>query len=79
MQCIGGYPTKIVTVYRVGGKTFALVTFNSFLANTHFETFSAYRPQEIKLIKQIGKKIQEATRKKISTFFACKVSQWQHK
>ena len=50
MQCIGGYPTKIVTVYRVGGKTFALVTLYSFLANTHFENFSAYGPQAINLI-----------------------------
>ena len=76
MQCIGGYPTKIVTVYRVGGKTFALVTFNSFLA----ETFSAYGPQEIKLIKQIGKKNTGSYQEKIfHFFFACKVSQWQYK
>ena len=44
MQCIGGYPTKAVTVYRLDGKTFALLTFYSFLANTHFEKFSAYGP-----------------------------------
>ena len=42
--------------------------------NYHFvpmgvETFGAYGPQGNKLIKQIGKKIQEATRKKLFTFF----------
>ena len=33
------------------------------------ETFGAYGPQAIKLIKQIGKKIQEATGEKLSTFY----------
>ena len=33
------------------------------------ETYGAYGPQAIKLIKQIGKKIQEATCEKMSTFY----------
>ena len=33
------------------------------------ETYGAYGPQGIKLVKQIGKKIQEATSEKLSTFF----------
>ena len=33
------------------------------------ETYGAYGPQGIKLIKQIGKKIQEATAEKLSTFY----------
>ena len=33
------------------------------------ETYGAYGPQGIKLVKQIGKKIQEATGEKLSTFF----------
>ena len=33
------------------------------------ETFGAYGPQAIKLITQIGKKIQEATGEKLSTFY----------
>jgi hypothetical protein len=42
--------------------------------NYHFvpvgiETYGAYGPQAIKLIKQIGKKIQEATGEKQSTFY----------
>ena len=42
--------------------------------NYHFvpvgiQTYSAYGPQAIKLIKQIGKKIQEATGEKLSTFY----------
>ena len=32
-------------------------------------TYGAYGPQGIKLVKQIGKKIQEATGEKLSTFF----------
>ena len=32
------------------------------------QTFGAYGPQAFKLIKQIGKKIQEATGEKQSTF-----------
>ena len=42
--------------------------------NYHFvpvgiETYGAYGPQAFKLIKQIGKKIQEATGEKLSTFY----------
>ena len=42
--------------------------------NYHFvpvgvETYGAYGPQGIKPVKQIGKKIQEATGGKLSTFF----------
>ena len=33
------------------------------------ETYVAYGPQAMKLIKQIGKKIQEATGEKLSTFY----------
>ena len=44
------------------------------LSDYHFvpvgiETFGAYGPQASKLIKQIGKKIQEATGEKMSTFY----------
>ena len=42
--------------------------------NYHFvpvgvETYGAYGPQGIKLVKQIGKKIQEGNGEKLSTFF----------
>ena len=42
--------------------------------NFHFvpvgiETYGAYGPQGIKLVKQIGKKIQDATGEKLSTFY----------
>ena len=33
------------------------------------KTYGAYGPQAIKLITQIGKKIQEATNEKLSTFY----------
>ena len=33
------------------------------------EIYGAYSPQGIKLVKQIGKKIQDATGEKLSTFF----------
>ena len=33
------------------------------------ETYGAYGPQVIKLVKQIGKKIQDATGEKLSTFY----------
>jgi hypothetical protein len=33
------------------------------------ETYGAYSPQGIKLVKQIGKKIQDATSEKLSTFY----------
>ena len=79
MQCIGGYPTKPVTVYRLDVKTFALLKFYSFLANTHFKTFSAYGPKAIKLIKQIGKKYRKLPRKNCPLFIAYKVFQWQYK
>ena len=36
---------------------------------TGIETYGAYGPQGIKLIKQIGKKIQEATGGKLFTFY----------
>ena len=44
------------------------------LSDYHFvpvriETFGAYGPQASKLIKQIDKKIQEATGEKLSTFY----------
>jgi hypothetical protein len=42
--------------------------------NYHFvpmgiETYGAYGPQGIKLVKQIGKKIQDATGEKLSTLY----------
>merc|ERR1712051_661376 len=42
--------------------------------NYHFvpvgvETYGAYGPQGKKLVKQIGKKIQDATGEKLSTFY----------
>ena len=33
------------------------------------ETYGAYGPQGIKLVKQIGRKIQDATGEKLSTFY----------
>jgi hypothetical protein len=33
------------------------------------ETYGAYRPQGIKLVKQISKKIHDATGEKLSTFY----------
>ena len=33
------------------------------------ETYGAYGPQGIKLVKQIGKKIQDVTSEKLSTFY----------
>ena len=33
------------------------------------ETYGAYGPQDIKLVKQIGKKNQDATGEKLSTFY----------
>ena len=33
------------------------------------KTYGAYGPQGIKLVKQIGKKIKDATSKKLSTFY----------
>ena len=33
------------------------------------KTYGAYGPQGIKLVKQIGKKIQDATGEKLSTFY----------
>ena len=33
------------------------------------ETYGAYGPQGLKLVKQIGKKIQAATGEKLSTFY----------
>ena len=33
------------------------------------ETYGAYGPQGIKLVKQIGRKIKDATGKKLSTFY----------
>ena len=33
------------------------------------KTYGIYGPQAVKLIKQIGKKIQEATGEKLSTFY----------
>ena len=35
----------------------------------YIPTYGAYGPQGIKLVKQIGKKNQEATGEKLSTFF----------
>ena len=40
--------------------------------------YGAYGPRGIKLVKQIGKKIQEASGEKLSTFFYFKVYQWQY-
>ena len=42
------------------------------------ETYGAYGPQGIKLVKQIDKKIQDATGEKLSTFSYFKVYQWQY-
>ena len=51
-----------------------VVKYSNLSENYHFvpigiETYGAYGPQAIKLIKQIGKKIQEATGEKLSTFY----------
>ena len=44
------------------------------------ETFGAYGPQAIKLIKQIGKKKYRKLPGKICPLFiSCKESQWQYK
>ena len=48
--------------------------YSNLAENYHFvpvgiETYGAYGPQAIKLIKQIGKKIQEGTGEKLSTFY----------
>ena len=43
------------------------------------ETYGAYGPQGIKLVKQIVKKIQYATREKLSMFTYSRVHQWQYK
>ena len=43
---------------------------NYYFVPVGIETFGAYGPQAIKLIKQIGKKIQEATGEKLSTFLS---------
>ena len=40
------------------------------------ETYGAYGPQGIKLVKQICKKIQDATGEKLSTFYL--FNQWQY-
>ena len=42
---------------------------NSHFVPVRIETYGAYGPQAIKLIKQIGKKIQEASGEKLSTFY----------
>ena len=43
------------------------------------ETYGAYVPQGIKLVKQINKKIQDATGEKLSTFTYSRVFQLQYK
>ena len=43
------------------------------------ETYGAYGPQGIKLVKQIGKKIQDATGEKLSPFTSSRGFQWQYK
>ena len=43
------------------------------------KTYGAYGPQGLKLVKQIGKKIQDATGEKLSTFYLSKEYQWQYK
>ena len=45
------------------------LTDNYYFLPISVETYGAYGPQGIKLVKQIGKKIQDATGKKLSTFF----------
>ena len=49
-----------------------------FKRDVYKEIYGAYGPQGIKLVKQIGKKIQDATGEKWSTFFYSKVYQWQN-
>ena len=48
-------------------------------AKAKLMVLNAYGPQAIKLIKQIGKKIQEATGEKHLLFISSRVSQWQYK
>ena len=43
------------------------------------ETYGIYGPQAVKLIKQIGKKIQEAEKKYFPLFISSRVSLWQFK
>jgi hypothetical protein len=58
----------------VGREGEKVVKYSNLSENYHFvligiETFGAYGPQAFKLIKQTGKKIQEATGEKKSTFY----------
>ena len=51
-----------------------VVKYSNLSENYHFvpvriEIYDAYGPQAIKIITQIGKKIQEATGEKLSTFY----------
>jgi hypothetical protein len=57
-----------------GGEDKKVENYSNLSENYHFvpvgiETYGAYGPQAIKLIKQICKKIQEATGEKLSTFY----------
>ena len=49
-------------------KNTAILSDNYNFVPAGVKTYGAYGPQGIKLIKQIGKKIQEATDDKLSTF-----------
>ena len=58
----------------VGREDKKVIEYSNLSENYHFvpvgiETYGANGPQAIKLIKQIGKKIQEATDEKLSTFY----------
>ena len=60
-------------------KNIAILSDNYNFVPVGVETYGAYGPQGIKLVKQIGKKIQDATDEKLSTFFFySKVYQWQY-
>ena len=58
----------------VGWEDKKVVKYSNLSENYHFvpvgiETYGANGPQGIKLVKQIGKKIQDTTSEKMSTFF----------
>ena len=47
----------------------SLVSISFYSPLTYLLNYLAYGPQGIKLVKQIGKKIQDATGEKLSTFY----------
>ena len=59
---------------QLAGKTKKVEKYNNLSDNYYFvvvgvKIYGAYGPQSIKLVKQIGKKIQDTTGEKLPTFF----------